>query len=427
MGVRIKNEGVMVDSTIPSVENANPALPAATVPAQPVITNIDSTKLDPITGKPSVKKEFGVNANPKKEEKSNKPSLFDNLNPIQQLLAMIFMVFAQMMNPGTVQAMGLDKTFSKIVGVDNFDQYKDWHKNMESKGWNWKETQDFSKFDFNEAKNFAMKHDNLTFSERQKSVMSVMDDAAKTAGVQQEFLAGLWGVESSFGKNRKSPSGCLGDFQFTQKTFKSMMNEHGDVIADRLRAQGDVKLAERIEKGGNLLDLRDDPKVATYAAAFYAKDVAKSLGVDAKDQKNWGIIYAGYNIGPGNADKLDGSLANRNNVKTALGDVAKWNPKFFTGGASGLEALQNYQREVEANLKKFLNIADAPKDDVKEPKSTSYAKNVDGEKDSVKISAKEPFDKAGDPSKVSIAAVPAQDLVAAEQRKMDAPKPSTSV
>ena len=51
-------------------------------------------------------------------------------------------------------------------------------------------------------------------------------------------------------------------------------------------------------------DLRFHPAVATYASAFYLREVADGLGVDPKNQQNFGVIFAGYNVGPGNADRL---------------------------------------------------------------------------------------------------------------------------
>ncbi len=301
-----------------------------------------------------------------KKDKSSDFKDFSQLNPFEQLIAMIFMFFVRTDDAGDESS---DNLFSSILGFGGVDAYRDWRRDMESSGWNWREKMNFNGVDLKRAREFSegVTGVKIELGDRQKAVMSVLDDAANRAGVSKDLMTGLWGVESGFGKNRLSPSGCLGDFQFTKSTFASVIKTHGSEIAAGLRAKGNEYLAVRIEnhsqslKSGHLSEagkadlqtLRDEPRVATYAAAFYAKDVARDLKVDPTQEKNWGIIYAGYNIGPGNADKLDGSLAHVPNVKGALGSVAAWNPKFFKNGATGTEALQNYQNSITQNLVSF--------------------------------------------------------------------------
>ncbi len=89
------------------------------------------------------------------------------------------------------------------------------------------------------------------------------------------------------------------------------------------------------------------PATMTFTAAYYIKDIAEQAGVDASDYDNAGALYAGYNIGPGNAARLAGELADTPNAMAAIGSAAEKNPAFFGNNATGTEALANYQSSVD--------------------------------------------------------------------------------
>lgn len=184
----------------------------------------------------------------------------------------------------------------------------------------------------------------IEMGERQIRVNNAIHEASKITGVPAQLSAGMWGVESGFGKNRLSPTGCLGDHQFTKGTFIGVIKAHGHEIPGLQKAMKEV--------GGNVQALRDHPEISTYASQFYIKDLAEGLGVDVKDKSNWGTLYAAYNVGPGGVRKLL-ALAEKNPdavAKDKLGFVAQVNPMFYRKGATASEALDNYQAAVEARI-----------------------------------------------------------------------------
>lgn len=199
---------------------------------------------------------------------------------------------------------------------------------------------------------------NIDVGERQDTVNAHIHNAAAIAGISPELLQGVWGIETHFGTHSTlvSASGCSGDFQFTQTTFNEMIQEHGNDIA---RHVSDPDIANALRSGNWRIetewgsDLRFHPEVATYAAAFYLDEVADIVGVDAHNPENFGTIFAGYNIGPGNAARLHDSLFDRANAGAIIGDPASWNPAFFAGGVSGREVLERYGAHVAARTEDY--------------------------------------------------------------------------
>ncbi len=232
---------------------------------------------------------------------------------------------------------------------------------------------------------------------RQQMVIENLNGAAAAAGISPDLLAGVWGIETRFGTHETliSASGCAGDFQFTRRTFASMIDKHGDEIARQLDGQisGDVAAALR---SGNWdiatewgTDLRFHPAVSAHASAFYLGEVAAHLGVDPMQEENFGAVFAGYNVGPGNADKL---LAMHNagsgqSAAAKIGDPAGWNPKFFENNATGTEALSRYQSHVMTRAADFQRLFGAPE--------TRAEIDIEAEADEPAV--KEPFDTATGP------------------------------
>lgn len=165
---------------------------------------------------------------------------------------------------------------------------------------------------------------NANTAEIQTKVNSALADAAQTAGVSSDLMVGVWGKETQFSRLHKSPTGCLGPWQFTRTAMIERMSTDGATIAERLRAQGLNEQADLVTKvheatkgmsrdqiksfasrNARLVDdLRLSPEVSTYAAAFHLKANANTLKLDAQNPDHFGMIYAGYNIGPGNAQKI---------------------------------------------------------------------------------------------------------------------------
>lgn len=180
---------------------------------------------------------------------------------------------------------------------------------------------------------------NVPMGERQQLVEQAIADASKLTGVDPRLAYGMWGIESSFGKGRLSPTGCKGDWQFCRDTFVGTIKAHKNEFPP--------EFAEKVSQVLNgHMDLRDDPRFSTFVSMFYIKDLAKGLNVDMNDPKQWHRIYMGYNIGPGGALTLLRLAQNGSDVNAMqkLGYVAQVNPMFFKNGATPGMAVRNYDR-----------------------------------------------------------------------------------
>lgn len=212
---------------------------------------------------------------------------------------------------------------------------------------------------------------NSKMGDRQKIVLDTLKDAANSAHVSLQTMCGMWGVESSFGRNLTSASNCQGDWQFTRGTWASTIRIHGNEIANRLAATGHHAEAESLrhhvamlksdggyKNNASLQVLRNDARISTYAAAFYLQDVAKEIGVNPSKSENAGVLYAGYNVGPAAARRLKGDLNDDFGAGKELGSVARWNPLFFRDKEgnftlTGKQALEKYQSKVGENFAVF--------------------------------------------------------------------------
>src|SRR5688500_6416907 len=104
--------------------------------------------------------------------------------------------------------------------------------------------------------------ESIPLPERQSRVMAVMGDASKTAEIPPQLMVAIWSKESSFGKNLKSKTGSLGDFQFTRTTMTETLSHHGGVIARRLNKQAE-KLEKSVDpkKRVRVQDIRDQARM----------------------------------------------------------------------------------------------------------------------------------------------------------------------
>lgn len=205
----------------------------------------------------------------------------------------------------------------------------------------------------------------IEIGERQEIVADTIPKAAEATGIDPDFLKGLWGIESSFGQDLVSPTGCEGDWQFSQGSWNWMMDAHGAEIAQLIEADFPEKAQEirdnlsQIDgsnsRRGPLDHMQYDPVVSTYAAAFLNKTNADTMGIDPSQSENWGLLYSAYNIGAGDSAELLAmqEAGDMSNAMRAIGQNAKNNPLFFSGGATANEALGRYQSSIETRLEDF--------------------------------------------------------------------------
>ena len=266
-------------------------------------------------------------------EKPANPAGYEDQSVGNKFLVNLMLMLIQLINPDNKSNGNLMGFISKAFGMEDdsehtlFRQLKARTATSEGRE-QFRKNNDYTNFDAGAAKqamrqgaDLLSKNGPQNPDERQTRVMSVMDDAAKSAGISSKLMIGVWGYESTWGTKLKSPTGCLGDFQFSRATMVEVMSKDGPKIAERLRANGKAEQAEMVEAvhlqtkgmsgqqmknfGSNnkaAVDaLRMDPEISTYAAAHHLKSVSKQLRVDPNRTENFGLVYAGYNIGVGHA------------------------------------------------------------------------------------------------------------------------------
>jgi len=178
--------------------------------------------------------------------------------------------------------------------------------------------------------------------ERQEQVASALTAAAKSAGISPNLMVGVWSVESTFSSNLRSPTGCMGPWQFERKSMVDRIAVDGKTIISDLKANGFIDSAARVENLYNNIkdmspsqrssytrnnlaeidNLRMDSYASTFAAAHHLGESARILKVNPHDPKNFGIIYAGYNVGPSDAKKMQRGEWVDNERTRANGHVA---------------------------------------------------------------------------------------------------------
>ena len=298
---------------------------------------------------------------------------YNNLGGMDQFFANFLVLLTQAFDPSKADgdfSKGFMGLLMKAFGFENETDLQDLHDDIQKNGRDAaRDKVDFGKMDRSAASRAIAEGAELLVqrapknpSERQTRVINSIGDAADTAGVSKEFMVGLWGFESSYGQNRKSNTGCLGDFQFTRLTMVDTLAKDGDKIVARLQARGLTNEAKLVQDMHNqtkamtpaqirqfaksnteVVDaLRDNSEISTYAAAFHTRSVADQLKIDARQKSNFGLMYAGYNIGVDNARKImNGQKAEGWEVTANAGVAQK---------GSAAEQANSYQRAIERGI-----------------------------------------------------------------------------
>lgn len=334
-----------------------------------------------------------ITPKPKKDKPRDRdtetPMKYQNMGPIGQFLVSMLLFLTQIVDPNNKSNDGLLGMISKAFGFEddaNHTQFRNLQNDIKTKGRNY--VRDTKEYALNPSaarealaagSSIISRNAPVNPTERQSRVMAVLGDASKSAGVSSDLAVGMWGYESSFGRNLKSHTGCQGDFQFTRTTMTEVISKKGTVIAADLNEkakefaassnpaqrtlapdlQKQAELVLNIEaqtKGMNgdqlksfanrnrsVIDsLSNTPEASTYAATHYMKMVSDQMKLNPHSQRDFGLIYAGYNIGVGNAlDIKNGRTAQGWEVNANAGVAGK-------GSASAQRA--SYDRAIVSRL-----------------------------------------------------------------------------
>ena len=317
---------------------------------------------------------------------------FSQMGPIGQFFVNMLLLLTQFIDPDNKSNNNLVGMISKAFGFEGDEkdpehrQYRELRADIKNRGRN--HVRDNSEFRLNnDAARDAIaagaaviaRNAPVNPTERQSRVMSVLPDAAKSAGVSSDLAVGMWGYESSFGKNLRSNTGCEGDFQFTRTTLAETVSKKGTIIAANLnqkaqefgksadpalraRAADLQKQATVVEtmhsqtkgmngeqlksyasKNKDAVDaIRNAPEASTYAGTQYMKMVADQMKLNPHNSKDYGLIYAGYNIGVGNALDIK-------NGRTASGWEVNANAG-VAGKGSAAAQRSSYDRAIASRL-----------------------------------------------------------------------------
>ena len=233
---------------------------------------------------------------------------------------------------------------------------------------------------------------NFTLNDRQEAIVATIPLAAETAGIHPNIMKAMWGVESGFGTLLNSPTGCEGDWQFSQATWDTIMKRYGDDIAEAIKENFPERAAEltaNYKTAGSINEYQHDPIVSTYAAAFLMQDNAGYLKIDPSKEENGRCLYMAHNVGGPKAKTVNNMFENGDtrSVESVIGDAATKNPLFYSGGANARLAITRYdsgllQRRVEYNQKfSQLEIELAAKAKAASADSETQVAQNDAEKD----------------------------------------------
>ncbi len=172
-----------------------------------------------------------------------------------------------------------------------------------------------------------------------KQVVNAIESASQKSGVDFTYLVQQAAAESNFDSKIKSKtSSATGLYQFIDSTWMTMVERYGQDYG--LDTSGKTK--------GEILDMRKDPKAASFMAAAFASENEKTLN------ENWGgkvgstELYLAHFLGAGGASSFL-KARDENPLQTAA-DVfpraARANKNVFfdkdTGKARTLEQVHQF-------------------------------------------------------------------------------------
>lgn len=146
-------------------------------------------------------------------------------------------------------------------------------------------------------------------------LLTTLQQASNRTGVDFAYLVAQAGQESGFKPDaRARTSSARGLFQFIESTWLETIRDHGAKHGLAAQAQQVVTDSDgraRVRDADarrDILNLRDDPRIAAVMAAEYARTnqqtLSRELGVDLKKTD----LYLGHFLGPNGASKFLSAL-----------------------------------------------------------------------------------------------------------------------
>lgn len=151
-------------------------------------------------------------------------------------------------------------------------------------------------------------------------VYNAIKNAANATGVNFTYMLEKAAAESGFNTNAKAKtSSATGLYQFIDKTWLSMVNQHGakyglEKYADKIDDNGNVSNA-KIKK--EILNLRKDPEVAAYMAAEFAAGNYNQLKQNVGGDIGSTELYMAHFLGAGGASGFLNAMKKSPNMVAA--------------------------------------------------------------------------------------------------------------
>ncbi|HRC26371.1 MAG TPA: peptidoglycan DD-metalloendopeptidase family protein [Alphaproteobacteria bacterium] len=261
----------------------------------------------------------------------NQPLAFDNLNPMQQGLAMLFFFLAMLLDPEKMSGTGLDKLFGSILGLDP------------NKGENFGKWQSDALRSGKSSSEIARGHNYRNFNFAEASVLAASDTpileligkhesggdynnvyGRKKYGVNQDFTSmtvdQVLAWQQNYTRNVGSASSAVGKYQVIQETLKNCKKEMGLSGNEKF----DQAMQDRIAL--HLLDKRGYQSFlkGNISAEKFANNISKEWASLPKDASGLSYYHGdGLNKSGVSWGTLLASVqGSRNSVRSPAADTA---------------------------------------------------------------------------------------------------------
>lgn len=186
------------------------------------------------------------------------------------------------------------------------------------------------------------------------SVESAIASAARQTGIDFDFLIAQAQVESAMDPAAKArTSSATGLYQFIESTWLETMQRHGDRfglgnVSSQIRTAGDgAAYVSDPETRRAILDLRNDPQIASLMAAGLAEDNRAHLAPILGRQPDHSELYLAHFLGAGGAGRFLSALEDNpqaNASQLFRRPAAANRPVFYEAGGAprSLQGVMDY-------------------------------------------------------------------------------------